>query len=190
MLPGAVLPVQTKGTITSLTLLAAQLLVQAWIPLAFLATWAHFWLTFTSCQSVSLGPFLSGIFPSSLPQAHSIAYGCCDPSVGPSTEPWLMFCDWTQLIDPSYPDSSAVNSYPQDQQPIPSSRSDKNVKQNCLQHWALGNATGHLQLNLTSFTSTLWARSMRQFFTHTVHPPKKWAAASQKYCEKLCWTLY
>lgn len=148
MLPGAVSPAQSKGTITSLALLATQFLMQAWIPLTFLATWARCWLTFTSCQSPTLGSFPSCIFPSTLPRAHSTAHGCCDLSVGPSTEPWWMFCDWTQLTDPSYPDFSAVNSYPQDQQPISSSRSDKNVQQNCLQHWALGNATGQLQLNL------------------------------------------
>ncbi|KAJ7422375.1 hypothetical protein BTVI_14290 [Pitangus sulphuratus] len=42
---------ECRGRITSLVLLATLLLIQARMPLAFLATWAHCWLMFSSSRS-------------------------------------------------------------------------------------------------------------------------------------------
>lgn len=39
------------------------------------------------CRPTPLGPFPRGSFPATLPQACSVAWGCCDPRAGPGTEP-------------------------------------------------------------------------------------------------------
>jgi len=79
---------QYRGTIPSLVPLATLFLLEARMPLAFLAPWAHCWLMFsrllTSTPRSNSAGQLSRHSP---PQACSVAWGCCDPSAGPSIWP-------------------------------------------------------------------------------------------------------
>ncbi|RMC03242.1 hypothetical protein DUI87_20436 [Hirundo rustica rustica] len=53
---------------TSLLLLATPFLIQARMPLAFLATWAHCWLLFSCCHQCPQVPFLLGTVQPHRPQ--------------------------------------------------------------------------------------------------------------------------
>jgi len=104
---------ERRGMITSLLLLAALLLIQARMLLAFLAAWSHWWLMFS--QALTSTPqvlFLSTVFqllytkPLALP-------GVVDPNAGPSTwSCWTSSC-WPQPSYPACPDPSVGLSYPQ-----------------------------------------------------------------------------
>lgn len=61
-----------RGTITALVLLATLLLTQAWMPLAFLATWAQL-AHVQSAMSANPGPFLPGCCTSTLLQGIVVA---------------------------------------------------------------------------------------------------------------------
>ena len=65
------------------------------------------------CWPTSHSPFLPGRFPSTPPQACSIAWGCFDQSTRPSTEPCWTSYSGPRPIDPVCPDPSAEPSYPQ-----------------------------------------------------------------------------
>jgi len=65
-----------------------------------------------SCQPAPAATFLLGNFPTTLPQVCSIAWGCCEPSVGPGIWPCWSSYNWPWPIDPVCPDPSAEPSYP------------------------------------------------------------------------------
>lgn len=81
--------------------------------IGLLAMWAHCYSSSVSCQLAAPGPFPPGNFAATLLQGYAVALGWCDPSVGPSTEPYWMSCNWTWPIDLSYPDVFVKSSYHQ-----------------------------------------------------------------------------
>ena len=56
------------------------------------------------CWPAPPGPFPPVSFPATLPQACSVAWGCCDPCAGPGTRPCWTSYNWPQPIDPACPD--------------------------------------------------------------------------------------
>jgi len=90
--------------ITSLLLPAALFLIQARMPLAFLATWAHCWLTFSQLSTNTADLFPLHNFPAALPEACSTAWGCCDHSAAPKTQSCGSSYNWPQPTDPACPD--------------------------------------------------------------------------------------
>jgi len=63
------------------------------------------------CWPTPQGPFPPGNFPATLPQACSIAWWCCDLSIGPGTWPCWTSYNWPQTIDQACPDPSAEPFY-------------------------------------------------------------------------------
>jgi len=75
-----------RGTVSSLLLLAALLLIQVMLLLAFSATWAHCWLTFSWLSLIPPDPFPPCIFLATLPKTvgmHGvIVTNVQDPTLG------------------------------------------------------------------------------------------------------------
>ncbi|KAK4826411.1 hypothetical protein QYF61_008944 [Mycteria americana] len=76
-----------RGTITSLVLLATLFLIQARMPLAFLATWAHCWLIFSRLsinipRSFSTGQFFQPLFPKPVALHGVVVTQVQDPALG------------------------------------------------------------------------------------------------------------
>ena len=86
--------------ISSLLMLATLFLIQAKMPLAFLATWAHCWLMFSWASARTPRSSFSIQVSVTLPQAHSAAWGCCNQSAGPSTCSCRSSSHWPQPSDP------------------------------------------------------------------------------------------
>jgi len=96
------------GTISSLLLLAALFLIQARMPLAFLFTWAHFWLLFSWLSTNSLR-FVSSHSAPSLQHCKGLLQPKC------KTWHWVLlnFILLATAHNPTCPDLPVGPSYPQ-----------------------------------------------------------------------------
>jgi len=97
------------------------ILIQARMPLAFLATRAHCQLMFSQLSTNTPRSFSSAQLSATLPQSYSAAWGRCDQSVSPSTWSCWSSSHWLQPIGPACPDPSVGPSYAQADQRVPSS---------------------------------------------------------------------
>jgi len=105
-----------------------------------------------SCRPTPQGPFLPDIFPATLPQACSIARGCCDRSAGLGTWHCWSSYSWPRPINPACPVPSAERSYPPAQCGVICRLTEgalipliqiigKDVEQDRTQNWALRDTT-------------------------------------------------
>jgi len=93
-----------RSKITSLVLLTTWFLIQARMPLAFLATWARCQLIFSQLSirtPRSLSVRQLSRHPS--PQTCWVAWGCYDRNAGPNTWHYWNSCSSPWPIDPVYP---------------------------------------------------------------------------------------
>ncbi|RMC17355.1 hypothetical protein DUI87_05936 [Hirundo rustica rustica] len=167
---------------TSLLLLATPFLIQARMPLALLATWAHCWLMFSCWHQHPQVPFLLGTVQPHRPQPIMlqgvIVAKVQELALG------LIKLHLTGLCPSIQPSQVSLQSHPTFQQIDTRSQlsitreftnqrfnthihvTNKNIEQNWAQHRPLRDTTGDCpQLDAAPFTTTLWARPSSQFLT-------------------------
>ncbi|RMC10080.1 hypothetical protein DUI87_12878 [Hirundo rustica rustica] len=165
---------------TSLLLLATPFLIQARMPLAFLATWAHCWLMFSWLQPVPPGPFppvqphlpqpitLQGVVVAKV-QDSALEHIKCHP-IGscPSIQSFqvsLQSPPTFQQID-TCSHLSVISKFTNERFNTQIHTINKNIEQNWPQHRPLRDTTGDWpQLDAAPFTATLWAWPSSQFLT-------------------------
>ena len=189
--------------ITALLLLATVFLIQARMPLAFLATWAHCWLMFSRLSTNHPQVlFRRAAFQPLLPKP-AVLHGVVvtkvqDLALGlavPHTVGLSPSIQAVQIPLQSLPPSSrstvppclvsSANSLREHS--IPSPRSLIKMLHKAgpnTEPWRTSLVTGH-QPDLTPFTTTLCARPSRRFFTQRrVHPSKPRAAS---FSRRMLW---
>ncbi|RMC19435.1 hypothetical protein DUI87_04046 [Hirundo rustica rustica] len=167
---------------SSLLLLATPFLIQARMPLALWAPWAHCWLMSSCCHQCPQVPFLLGTVQPHLPQPitlQGIIVAKMQDSAFELIKLHLVrLCPSIQLFQVS------LQSPPTFQQIDTRSQLSvickftnerfntlihvisKNIEQNCPQHRPLRDTTGDWpQLDAAPLTTTLWARPCSQFLT-------------------------
>ncbi|RMC19438.1 hypothetical protein DUI87_04049 [Hirundo rustica rustica] len=167
---------------TSLLLLATPFLIQARMPLALLATWAHCWLMFSCCHQCPQVPFLLGTVQPHRPQPVTLqgvmVAKVQDSALGFIKLHLVRLCPSIQLFQIS------LQSPPTFQQIDTRSQLsvickftnerfntlihvvNKNIEQNWPQHRPLRDTTDDWpQLGAAPLTTTLWARPCSQFLT-------------------------
>ncbi|RMC22463.1 hypothetical protein DUI87_00777 [Hirundo rustica rustica] len=167
---------------TSLLLLATPFLIQARMPLALLATWAHCWLMFSCCHQYPQVPFLLGTVQPHRPQPITLqgvivakvqdsALGLIKPhpiGLCPSVQPFQVFLQSPssfQQVD-RCSQLRVICKFTNERLHAFIHVINKNIEQNWPQHRPLGDTTGDWpQLDAEPFTTTLWAQPSRQFLT-------------------------
>ena len=86
-------------------------MIQARMPLSFLATWVHCWLMFSSTSTPRSFHLFS--LPVNLLQACSISWACCGQSAGSGSWPCWTLSHWPQPSYPACPDLTVEPSHPQ-----------------------------------------------------------------------------
>ncbi|RMC01183.1 hypothetical protein DUI87_22274 [Hirundo rustica rustica] len=165
---------------TSLLLLAT--LIQARMPLALLATWAHCWLMFCCWHQHPQVPFLLGTVQPHLPQPITLqgvivakvqdsALGLSKPrpiGLCPSVQPFQVFLQSLssfQQID-TCSQLSVICKFTNERLHTFIHVINKNIEQNWPQHRSMRDTTGDWpQLDAAPFTTTLWAQPSSQFLT-------------------------
>ncbi|RMB92479.1 hypothetical protein DUI87_31121 [Hirundo rustica rustica] len=167
---------------TSLLRLATPFLIQARMPLALLATWAHCWLMFCHWHPYPQVPFLLGTVQPHLPQPITLR-GVAEAKVQDSAL-GLTQLQLVGLCPPIQVVQISLQSHPTFQEIDTRSQLsvirkftnqrfntlihviNKGIEQNCAQHRPLRDTTGDWpQLDAAPFTATLWARPSSQFLT-------------------------
>ncbi|RMC14912.1 hypothetical protein DUI87_07089 [Hirundo rustica rustica] len=167
---------------SSLLLLATPFLIQARMPLAFLATWAHCWLMFSCCLQHPQVPFLLGTVQPRLLQPVTlqgvIAAKVQDSVLGLTKLHLVRLCPSVQLFQaflqspPTFQQIntcsqlSVIHKFTNERFNTLIHVISKNIEQNWPQHRPLRDTTGDWpQLDAAPFTITLWARPSSQFLT-------------------------
>ncbi|RMB94723.1 hypothetical protein DUI87_28836 [Hirundo rustica rustica] len=167
---------------TSLLLLATPFLIQARMPLALLATWAHCWLMFCHWHPYPQVPFLLGTVQPHLPQPITLQGVAVakvqDSALGLTKLQLVGLCPPIQLVQislQSHPTFQEIDTCSQLSviRKFTNQRFNtlihvinKGIEQNCAQHRPLRDTTGDWpQLDAAPFTATLWARPSSQFLT-------------------------
>ncbi|RMC14838.1 hypothetical protein DUI87_07014 [Hirundo rustica rustica] len=167
---------------TSLLLLATPFLIQARMPLALLATWAHCWLLFSCCHQHPQVPFLLGTVQLHRPQLIAlqrvIVAKVQDLALGLIKLHLVSLCPSIQLVQislHSHPtfqqidtrtQFSVIHKFTNERFNTLIHVINKNIEQNSPQHRPLRDTTGDWpQLDAAPFTTTLWARPSSQFLT-------------------------
>ncbi|RMC05196.1 hypothetical protein DUI87_18380 [Hirundo rustica rustica] len=165
-----------------LLLLATPFLIQARMPLALLATWAHCWLTCSCCHQHPQVPFLLGTVQPHRPQPITlqgvIVAKVQDSALGliklhlvrlcPSIQVFQISLQSHPIFQQSDTDSqlSVICKFTNQIFNMHSHVINKNIGQNWPQHRPLRDTTGAWpQLDAATFTTTLWARPSSQFLT-------------------------
>ncbi|RMB92462.1 hypothetical protein DUI87_31116 [Hirundo rustica rustica] len=167
---------------TSLLRLATPFLIQARMPLALLATWAHCWLMFCHWHPYPQVPFLLGTVQPHLPQPITLQ-GVAEAKVQDSAL-GLTKLQLVGLCPPIQVVQISLQSHPTFQEIDTRSQLsvirkftnqrfntlihviNKGIEQNWPQHRPLRDTTGDWpQLDAAPFTATLWARPSSQFLT-------------------------
>ncbi|RMC01165.1 hypothetical protein DUI87_22256 [Hirundo rustica rustica] len=166
---------------TSLLLLAT--LIQARMPLALLATWAHCWLMFSCCHQCPQVPFLLGTVQPHHPQPVTlqgviVAKVHLHSELGLTKLHHVGLCPSIQLFQISLqsPDTfqqidtrsqlSVICKFTNQRFNTLTHVINKVIEQNWTQHRPLRDTTGDWpQLDAEPFTATLWARPSSQFLT-------------------------
>ncbi|RMC15738.1 hypothetical protein DUI87_07942 [Hirundo rustica rustica] len=180
---------------TSLLLLATPFLIQARMPLALLATWAHCWLMFSCWHQHPQVPFLLGTAQPHLPQPVTLqgvivakvqdsALGLIKPhpiGLCPSVQPFqvsLQSHPTFQQID-THSQLSVICKFANQRFNTHIHVINKNIEQHWPQHRPLRDTTSDWpQLDAAPFTATLWAQPSSQFLTQQrVLLSKPWAAS-------------
>ncbi|RMC06331.1 hypothetical protein DUI87_15762 [Hirundo rustica rustica] len=181
---------------TSLLLLATPLLIQARMPLALLATWAHCWIMFVQLLSPAPpGPFPPGHCPATLSPGYNAAGGFVakvqDSALGLIKLHLVRLCPSIQQFQVSLQDRptfqqistcsqlSVICKFINERLNSLIHVVNKNTEQSWPQHRPLRDTTGAWpQLDAAPFTTTLWARPSSQFLTqHRVLLSKPRAAS-------------
>ncbi|RMC16470.1 hypothetical protein DUI87_06405 [Hirundo rustica rustica] len=160
---------------TSLLLLATPFLIQARMPLALLATWAHCWLMVSCWHQYPQVPFLLGTVQPHRPQPITlqgvIVAKVQDSALGliklhlvrlcPSVQPFQVFLQshpTFQKID-TRSQLSVICKFTNERFNTLIHVINKNIEQHWPQHRPLGDTTGDWpQLDAAAFPTTLWAR--------------------------------
>ncbi|RMB97102.1 hypothetical protein DUI87_26385 [Hirundo rustica rustica] len=180
---------------TSLLLLATPFLIQARMPLALLATWAHCWLMFSCWHQNPQVPFLLGTVQPHLPQPITlqgvIVAKVQDSALGLIKLHLVRLCPSVQLVQislQSHPTLQEIDTRSQLSVILRFTNQrfntlihviNKGIEQNWAQHRPLRDTTGDWpQLDAAPFTATLWARPSSQFLTQQRELLSKPPAAS------------
>ncbi|RMC12516.1 hypothetical protein DUI87_10036 [Hirundo rustica rustica] len=167
---------------TSLLLLATPFLIQARMPLALLATWAHCWLMFSCWHQHPQVPFLLGTVQ---PHHHQpitlqgvIVAKVQDSALGLTKLQLVRLCPSIQLFQISlqsrptfqqidtHSQLSVICRFTNERLNTLIHVINKNIEQHWPQHRPLRDTTGDWpQLDAAPFTTTLWAWPSSQFLT-------------------------
>ncbi|RMC13968.1 hypothetical protein DUI87_09052 [Hirundo rustica rustica] len=167
---------------TSLLLLATPFLIQARMPLALLATWAHCWIMFSCWHQHPWVPFLLGTVQPCCPQPVMlqgvIVAKVRDLALGLTKLPLVRLCPSIQLVQISLQSSltfqqidtrsqlSVICKFAHERLNTLIHVININIEQSWPQHRPLRDTTGAWpQLDAAPFTTTLWARPSSQFLT-------------------------
>ncbi|RMC06527.1 hypothetical protein DUI87_15964 [Hirundo rustica rustica] len=180
---------------TSLLLLATPFLIQARMPLALLATWAHCWLMVSCCHQHPQVPFCLGTVQPHRPQPATLegvivakvqdsAVGLIKPhptGLYPSVQLFQLFLQSPppfQQVD-TRSQLSVICKFTNERLHAFIHVVNKNIEQNWPQHSPLRDSSGAWpQLDAAPFTTTLWARPCSQFLAQQrVLLSKPWAAS-------------
>ncbi|TRZ25703.1 hypothetical protein HGM15179_001422 [Zosterops borbonicus] len=179
----------------SLLLLATPFLIQARMPLALLASWAHCWLMFSFCHQHPQVLFHLGTVQPHCPQPAMlqgvVAAKMQDSTLGLiklhfvglclSTQPFqvsLQSHPIFQQID-TFSQLSVICKFTNERLNTLIHVINENTEQSWPQHRPMRDTTGDWpQLDAAPFTTTLWARPSSQFLTQQrVLLSKPWAAS-------------